>query len=259
MRPYPARNSTTKSKIFTAFRIAVAIAFWLAVWHVASAVIDNDFLLPSVSSTGRELLSIITSPASYKIMLFTLARVSMGLILGIIFGAGLGILCHRFKILKAIISPMISVIKSTPVASFIILLWIMMSGNTLSVVVAVLMVTPITYQNVFSAYSSIDKNLAELCDVFNFSEKKRFRFLVLPALLSYLVPAVVTSAGLAWKAEIAAEIIAYTKNSIGQNINDAKFYMETPRVFAWTVIVIVFSIALEFLTKLATRRMKNVN
>ena len=51
------------------------------------------------------------------------------------------------------------------------------------------------------------------------------------------------------EAEIAAEIIAYTKHSIGQGINDAKYGMDTPTVFAWTLIIIIFSVILEKVAK----------
>jgi NitT/TauT family transport system permease protein len=82
------------------------------------------------------------------------------------------------------------------------------------------------------------------------------RVLVIPQLVRYLIPAIVTATGLAWKSEIAAEIIAYTRNSIGQNINDAKFNMDSPTVFAWTIIVIALSIILELIAKLIMRRCK---
>ena len=73
---------------------------------------------------------------------------------------------------------------------------------------------------------------------------------------TFLAPAVVTAVGLAWKAEIAAEIIAYTKKSIGQGINDAKYSMDTATVFAWTVVIIIFSLCLEIITKKILRRIK---
>jgi len=222
-------------------KILLSILFWVAVWEISALAVGNDFLLPSVPATAKELLLLLKNPSSYKVMLLTLLRVGCGLILGIILGTSLGILCHRSSLLEGLVSPAVSVIKSTPVASFIILLWVIMSGDMLSVFIAILMVLPIIYQNVINAYSSIDKELSEVCDVFKFNKIKRFKLLTLPALTSFLAPAVITSAGLAWKAEIAAEIIAYTKNSIGQQINDAKYEMITPKVFAWTVIIIIFS------------------
>ena len=252
-------TSTTKNNFKKIIKILLIIIFWIGVWEIFSIFVNNNFLLPSVQKTAEELKAILISTSSYKIMLLTLLRVGLGFSLGVILGVFLGIVCQRIHLLDEIISPALLIIKSTPVASFIIILWITMSGNALSVFIAVLMVMPIIYQNVSDAYSSIDVNLSEVCDVFKFSKAKKFKLLVLPAITAYLVPAVITSLGLAWKAEIAAEIIAYTKSSIGQQINDAKFYMNTPRVFAWTIIVIVFSLIFEKIAKYFIRRFKNVN
>ena len=61
-----------------------------------------------------------------------------------------------------------------------------------------------------------------------------------------------------FKAEIAAEIIAYTENSIGMHVNDAKFYPEmTPTVFAWTAVIIAMSVLLEIVIRKLLRRFKN--
>jgi NitT/TauT family transport system permease protein len=86
--------------------------------------------------------------------------------------------------------------------------------------------------------------------------KYRFYVLYFPNLKKYLIPSVITSVGLAWKSEIAAEIIAYTRNSIGQLINDGKYNLDTPVVFAWTFIVIFFSILFESLIKSLLRRIE---
>ena len=116
------------------------------------------------------------------------------------------------------------------------------------------MVMPIIYQNLTDGLTAIDKQLSEVSDVFEFTKKKRFMLLTFPTLKKYLVPAVITASGLGWKAEIAAEIIAYTKHSIGQGINDAKYNMDTPTVFAWTAVIILLSIALESGARYLLRR-----
>ena len=51
--------------------------------------------------------------------------------------------------------------------------------------------------------------------------------------------------GLAWKAGIAAEVLANTRNSIGGQIYGAKIYLETADLFAWTAVVVVMSVLLE--------------
>lgn len=102
---------------------------------------------------------------------------------------------------------------------------------------------------VYVCYTSSPKDLIEVSSVFGLTFKKKMKVLIFPILKSFLFPAIITSVGLAWKSEIAAEIIAYTRSSIGMYINDAKTYMQTPTVFAWTVVIIALSITLEKITK----------
>ena len=251
------KTSTTKSNFLKILRAFVVLLFWLFLWEILSLLIGNQFLLPNIKSTARELFLLLSDTDSYRFMLLTLLRVCFGLLLGIVLGVGLGILAHTSSIVHSLLSPFITVIRSTPVASFIVVLWVIFSGDVLSVFVAFLMVMPIIWQSTVDGFNSIDKSLEEVALIFRFGYMKRLRLIVFPALLKFLLPSIITSVGLAWKAEIAAEIIAYTKNSIGQEINDAKYFMETPRVFAWTVIVILFSIILERTTKFILLRFKN--
>ena len=250
-------NSITKNKLKRLALAAVGLAFWVLVWQIAAVALNKPYLIPTVPKTLSALWEITVSGKLFKTVALTLLRVLLGLSLGVVSGILLAFLTHRIAFLSAIVSPIISIIKSTPVASFIVILWVLFDGSTLAVFVAFLMVMPIIWQNLTDGFSAIDKELSEVCDVFEFSYAKRLRLLILPTLADYFIPALITSVGLAWKSEIAAEIIAYTKNSIGAMINDAKYFLETPKVFALTMIVVIMSLSLESLTKYLMRRYKN--
>ncbi len=237
-------------------RLVIPLAFWLGLWQILTTVIGNRFLLPGIPDTLTALAALLTESDFYSAVLLSLCRVITGLLLGIFSGALLAFLCHRYELPRSIFTPIISIIKSTPVASFIVVLWVLMSGDALSVFIGFLMVMPLIYQNIFGGLDAIDKGLTEVADVFEFSRTKRFRLLTLPTLMSYFLPALTNAVGLCWKAVIAAEIIAYTKRSIGQGINDAKYDMDTPTVFAWTLLIIIFSLLLEWTVSLLTRRWK---
>lgn len=235
-------------------KVIIPLAFWISVWQLAALIIDNSFLLPSVYDTFRSLVKLFLSGSFYSAVLLSAVRVIIGLVIGILSGVILASLSNRFNLIATLALPIITVIKSTPVASFIVLLWVMMSGDVLSVFIGFLMVLPIIYQSTLDGYGAIDPQLSEVSGIYEFSRMKRFRLLVFPTLRKYLVPAIITASGLCWKAEIAAEIIAYTKRSIGQGINDAKYGLDTSTVFAWTVVVIILSIILEKITKYMLRR-----
>ncbi len=245
-----------RTKLLKAFKSLLVALLWIGVWYLAAFRVGNKLLLPSPYDTAVALLDLISEANFYKAVAFTLIRVLLGLVIGIIFGVSIAILCHKFNIVKSVFSPAISIIRSTPVASFIVLLWVLLDGSALSVVVAFLMVMPIVWQNTLDGFSSIPQELIEIAQVYELSYRRRYEVLVLPVLSQYIFPAVITSVGLAWKSEIAAEIIAYTKDSIGMHINDAKTFLLTPMVFAWTVVIVVMSLCIEFFIKKLLGRIK---
>ena len=63
--------------------------------------------------------------------------------------------------------------------------------------------------------------------------------------MPYFRAACGVSLGMCWKAGIAAEIIGIPKGSIGEHLYNAKVYLNTPELFAWTVVIIFVSILFE--------------
>ena len=60
--------------------------------------------------------------------------------------------------------------------------------------------------------------------------------------------------GLSWKAGIAAEVIGIPDGSIGERLYEAKVYLNSADLFAWTVVIIAVSIVFEKLFLLLLRR-----
>ena len=69
--------------------------------------------------------------------------------------------------------------------------------------------------------------------------------LYLPSLAPYLTASFRSGLALAWKAGISAEVIGRTAGSIGMQLYESKLYLETGRLFAYTVTVIILSRVLE--------------
>ncbi len=233
-----------------------AILFIALFWELFALIINDSFFMPGVPQTVKALLSIIRSKTFLKVILTAFCRVFSGLAIGIIGGVILATLCHKFDLINTIISPIISIMKATPVACIIVLLWIRLNYTGIAVFVVVLMVLPIIWHNVYDGYKSIDQSLVEVSQIFEFNCIQRLKALVIPSLLSYLLPAIITSVGLAWKAEVAAEIM--TNSNVGKLIYDYKTVSyDTASIFAWTVIIVVFSIILEKTTKYFLGRLAN--
>ncbi len=252
-------STTNKIKSFVSKTILgiIVFSFWIGIWAIAAMFVGNSYFLPTPLDSLVALLALSSKVYFYKVIFASFFRVILGLFIGLVFGVSLGSLCHISAVFRKFISPIITVLKAMPVATFIIILWITMMGSRLTVFIGVIMVLPIIYQNTLEGFDSIDVKLRELSMVFELSFLRKFRLLIFPTLFSYIYPALITSVGLAFKSQIAAEIIAYTKNSIGQYIFDAKYNLNTPEVFAWAIVIVVFSITVESLTKLLGGKIKN--
>ncbi len=50
---------------------------------------------------------------------------------------------------------------------------------------------------------------------------------------------------MSWKSGIMAEVIGTPKPSIGREMYAAKTYLETSKLFAWTIVVVVLSVVFE--------------
>lgn len=241
-------------KILTAFFVPL---FWILVWWILSLIVDNSYYLPSPLDTLKALIKLFGLQSFYKVIFLSFLRVLAGLLSGIAIGVALSFVCHKFDIIRSLVNPLISIIKAMPVATFILLLWLTLRGSLLTVFIGFIMVMPIIFQNALAGLDSIDKDLIEVGEIFEFSFSKKIRLLVFPALRSYLAPAIITSVGLAFKSQIAAEIIAYTNNSIGQYIYDANYGLNTDVVFAWAAVIVTFSISLESACRYLLGRVKN--
>lgn len=254
-------NSIMKNNSFLPYikvlKIIFPLAIILSVWEIAAFVTNDSFFLPGVRETSVSLFKIFASGDFLKVILTAFYRVFSGLLIGIILGITLAFLCRKFEPVNTVIAPIISIMKATPVACIIVLLWIRLNYTEIAIFVVLLMVLPIIWQNVYDAIGEMDKSMIEVADVFRLNRFQRIKILVIPSVLSYLLPAVVTSIGLAWKAEIAAEIM--TNSNIGRLIYDFKTVSyDTASIFAWTVIIVTLSIIFEKGAKYLLGRLTNV-
>ncbi len=221
--------------------------FWLGVWYALSLWVQKEVLLPSPLAVGKTLLSLATTSEYWLSIGASLLRVLLGFVAGCGIGLLLALLCFRFSLANALISPVLSIVRSVPVASFIILALVWIGRSYVPSFSAFLMVLPILTGNTVTGLRSADPALLEVCKVYRIGMLSKLSLVYLPALRPYFLSAARTALGLAWKAGVAAEVLSSLSASIGGGIYESKLYLETPSLFAWTITVIGISMLLELL------------
>ena len=232
-----------------------SVAFWIGVWWIASLKMGKPLLLPSPLDVATTLGSLLGTADFYLVTARSLCNVMLGILIATLMGVALSLITSHVSFLRQLLLPLMTVIKATPVASFIILAWIMMGAARVPSFITVLIVLPVVWTNLDVGFQRIDPKLLEVARVYRFSIWKRLKLLVLPSLKPYFISAARTSLGLAWKAGIAAEIITMPKNTIGTMIGESKLYIMTSEMFAWTLVVILLSLAIEFLFATSLKRL----
>ena len=230
--------------------------FWIAVWGIAAAIVHLPLILPGPLDTMRAWVRLAQTAEFWRSTGVTLLRVAWGWAAAVLLGTALAAACHAVSWLDTLLSPVRSVIRATPVSSFILLVLLWMQRGRVPVFISFLMVMPIVWTGLQSALDAVDPDLIEMTRAYRFSRRMRLRYLYLPAVKPALLSGCMTGLGFAWKAGIAAEVIALPADSVGKHLYDAKIYLERADLFAWTLTVILLSMALEKALKAVLRRGK---
>ncbi len=229
-------------KVLRYFSVA---AIWIALWQIVSMAVGQELLFPSPLAVTLRLGAFIVTPSFYKTVGISLLRVLIGMLCGIVIGIAGGVVSACSRSAHDLFAPMLAVIKSTPVASFIILLVLWLSRDTTPTVIAAIMVLPVVWANIEAGLRETDRALIEMSKMYGMSGKKRVTNIYIPSVYPYFLSSMRSSLGMAWKAGIAAEVLLQPLISIGKQIFESKYMLETVDLFAWTVVVIILSVIIE--------------
>lgn len=223
----------------------LVLAFWLGLWALVSQWVGRELLMPAPWTVLRRLGQLVVTAAFWRTTAISLVRILWGAGLAVLAGVVLAVATNRFALLKALLAPLLTIVRSTPVASFILLLLIWVGRDILPSVIVFVMVLPVVWSNLSAGLASVDGSYLQLCSVYRLPFWRRVRRVYVPSVMPYFLSACQTAFGLAWKAGVAAEVLTVPKYAIGRMLYESKLYLETVDLFAWTVVVILCSLGLE--------------
>ena len=229
-----------------------AVLFWLCVWQLGSMALGSELLLVSPLRVLQRLGQLAVTEPFWQSVSCSLMRIAGGFLLAMCAGVVLAALSARFRAVRELLAPAMLTVKTVPVASFIILALIWFSTKTLAVFISFLMVLPVIYTGTLGGICAADRQLLEMAQVFAVPLGRRLRCVYLPQVMPQFRAACTVALGLCWKAGVAAEVIGMPRGSVGERLQQAKVYLNTPDLFAWTLTVVLLSLMFErlFLTLL---------
>lgn len=235
-------------------KFCVPIAVYILIWQLLSMLVGSRLLLlPSPLDTLRSMGEIVSSKSGWQSIGMTVVRILAGFLLGCAIGIGFAVLTSHSRVFDWLLRPLRSLIKTTPITSFALILLVSVISGAVPVIVAMIVVIPMIWQTTEEAIKNRDVHLSEMAKIY-LSPWKKLRYVTLPQVLPQFFASASTALGFAWKAVITAEILALPKLGIGRQMQFHKIHVEIPELFAWTLLVILLSVILENALKFALRK-----
>lgn len=247
-----------RNKIKKVFYSIAAVAFWILVWYVI-AYFANKSLLMKIPLPHETLLIFLNKCVEadfWAAVGNSVLHIVLGFTGAVILGALGGILSSHSEFFNTLSSPVIHLVRSVPVAAFIIIAWLWIPSSVLPAVISGLMVLPIVWSHTDAGLRSIDKKLPEMGKVYGLKGFNIFAKIKFPLLAPHLRTSCITGIGIAWKSGVAAEVICNSTDTIGSILQKSKITTEYGEVFAITLMIIILSLVLENILKVVWKEKK---
>ncbi len=236
-------KSSWKDKI----QIFLSCIVLTIIWEYFAIKMNNDIYLPTIGQVLQNLRLIINDNNFLYNVGYTMIRALISFLLSLGLAVVVGVTSYLSNVFKNFITPINSLIQSTPTMIVIVLALIWFDKDKSAYIIGFSVVFPILYNAVLGSLNSIDKNINEMMDIYSVRIIEKIRYVYMPSIKIKLVPILISTFSLGIKVVIAGEIYGQPKYGIGSIIQLEKTNFNTPAIFAWIIIIGLISIILNYI------------
>ena len=229
-----------KKRIIAGFCGVAAI---FLIWIVAWKAIGKELVLPGPGAVFKAVGQVVGQGEFISSFLKTFGRVFSAFCLSIVLGIGAGIGNARSSFFKSFFRPFVVMVQSTPVVALIMIIVFMFSSSDIPLIAAVLMGIPVVMTSVETGVMAIPERLRHVSKVYGFSKRQNFFYIDFHYAFRNLKEVSKTCLGLIWKAITAGEVLSLPKFGLGSLMADSSMQLETAKLMALALIVVISSFA----------------
>ncbi|MBQ9124814.1 MAG: ABC transporter permease subunit, partial [Acholeplasmatales bacterium] len=167
------KDSIIKNNLLHKILIYVLSIFvlYLAIILLSNSY-NNEVILPHPNSMIKEFFNLLGDGDTYTYIGNTLKTLIISIIFCFIIGLVLGVLAGIFKYIRYFLKPWITIMRSLPLASLIILIMLLVELDNTPYIVCGLVLIPIIYEGICNAIMDINK---EYIDVYKLESNLNFK------------------------------------------------------------------------------------
>jgi len=214
----------------------------LAAW-AALSFRYGAYVLPSPLAVLRGFAEILATGEIWRHTAASLYRIAVGFGSAVAVAVLLGLAAFLSRAARDVVHDVLSVLNSTSVFVWIVISIIWFGLSNWAPIFTTFMITlPVVASNIVEGVANVDRRLLEMGDVYRLSGREKFRSIVVPSTLPYLIAGMKVGFGLALKVSVVAEIFGVT-SGIGYIMNYSREILATQMVFVWALVMILVMMA----------------
>lgn len=227
-------------------QITSVVAFFLLWKGYVSAFDVSPLVLPPPEDVLYALIRLMQRDDTYYHIYTTLAECLGGFCIAVVFGTIMGQLLGRIAILDTIFKPFVIALQLTPKVALIplFILWFGFGLESKIIISALLAFFPV-FSNSYLGAKSVDKGLVEVFHVGQASAWRRFRLLVIPASLPYILTGMEMAIVLSIIGAVVSEFVAGSRG-LGYLATIKLQDLEVDTLFAVVILLALIGFVLYF-------------
>lgn len=230
-----------------------SIVVLVILYETISQGVDKTIILPSIIEIINELIGIIHRTDFAVIIFTTVIKTLQTFLIVLLLSLVLGVLSGYYRWLEASLSPFITLLRTVPTVSLIIIFLIWFGREIGPIFIVGLVIFPILYELIVGAMNRVDSDLKDVCYLFGSTPLEQFKALYYPQVLNALNSGVQATLGLAFKVMVMAEVMAQSRIGIGQALNYEKTYLNMAGVFAWSILLVLIVLLFDWIVSIMMR------
>lgn len=224
----------------------LTLAACIVVWKLISLFFPPVFF-PGPGVLAERMIEIYTEPASYVVVVETLARIFEGFLISMLIGTALGLLMGSRRGIEIFFDSWIMVLLTFPAVcwAFLSVLWFGIS-QTAPIVTVVLIVFPFVAMNIWAGTKAVEKDLISMARAYKADRPLMLRKVLIPQLMPYIFSSLRIALSLSWKIALVAEAFG-VGTGVGQKL--IYWFQETrvDMMLAWGVSFMIVMVLIDLL------------
>ena len=230
-----------KNRWISATTIAVILLVWIAVTELK---LVRPLFLPPPQDLWASMLKLGPN-LPYDIFASLILRIIPGFLIGSLVGAFIGVLMAMNRVGRAIISPIVEVLRPLPPLALIplLILWLGI-GNSTQILLIAYGSFIILVVNSFEAVRNVPPIYIHAATTLGATSRQIFRRVIIPAIIPDIFGAVRVSAAASFGYCVAAELLG-ASSGLGYRLILARRYLATDNIIVILIVIAILSFALD--------------